>query len=48
MPEDALGDFIDARLELIIERLRKYLDGIPFEVVDTRSTTQKPTAAGRV
>jgi len=37
--DDALDTFIDARLELIIERLRRYLNGIPFEVVDTRSTS---------
>ena len=39
LQDDALDVFIDARLELLIDRLRKYLDGIPFEVVDTRSTT---------
>jgi len=38
--EDALDTFIDARIDLLLERLRRYLDGIPFEVVDTRSTTQ--------
>jgi len=40
-PENALDTFIDARLDLLLERLRKYLDGIPFEVVDTRSTTKE-------
>ena len=37
MSDDALEKFVDARLELVLTRLRKYLDGIPFEVVDTRS-----------
>lgn len=37
MPEDALDQFVDARLELILMRLREYLSGIPFEVIDTRS-----------
>jgi hypothetical protein len=36
--DDALDTFIDARLDLLIGRLRKCLDGLPFEVVDTRST----------
>jgi hypothetical protein len=36
--DDALDVFIDARLELLVDCLRKYLNGIPFEVVDTRST----------
>ena len=42
--EDALDTFIDARLDLLLERLRRYLDGIPFEVVDTRSSTKDPSS----
>lgn len=37
MPENALDRFVDARLELILTRLREYLTSIPFEVIDTRS-----------
>ena len=35
MPKDALGEFIDARLELVLERLRTHLAGLPFDVIDT-------------
>ena len=38
MPDDALDLFVEARLELILMQLREYLTGIPFEVIDTRST----------
>ncbi|MGH8610002.1 MAG: hypothetical protein ACREX9_22115 [Gammaproteobacteria bacterium] len=37
MSDDALDQFVDARLELVLMRLREYLVGIPFEVIDTRS-----------
>jgi hypothetical protein len=37
MPDDALDRFIDARLDLVLTRLREYLPGVPFEVIDTRS-----------
>lgn len=37
MPEDALEQFVEARLELVLELLREYLQDIAFEVVDTRS-----------
>ena len=37
MPEDALAEFVEARLELVVQSLRKYLHGIAFELVDTRS-----------
>lgn len=37
MPNDALGRFVDARSELILQKLRAYLPGVPFEVIDTRS-----------
>lgn len=51
MPNDALDRFVEARLELILQKLRAYLPGIAFEVVDTRSTAgrdgkQAPTATG--
>jgi hypothetical protein len=36
--EDALDTFIEARLDLLVDRLRGYLGEVPFEVVDTRST----------
>jgi hypothetical protein len=38
MPDDALDQFVEARLELVLTRLRECLPGIPFEVIDTRST----------
>ncbi len=38
MSEDALDLFVEARLELVLTQLREYLSGIPFEVIDTRST----------
>ena len=37
MPEDALEEFVEARLKLVVQSLQKYLRGIAFEVVDTRS-----------
>lgn len=43
MPDNALQEFVDARLDLIIEKLQEYLDEIPFEVIDTRN---QPTAIG--
>ncbi len=36
MSEDALDLFVDARLELVLTRLRDYLSGMPFEFIDTR------------
>lgn len=36
MPDDALDIFVDARLKLILARLREYLRDISFEVIDTR------------
>jgi hypothetical protein len=41
MSNDALERFVDARLELVLMRMRKYLAGIPFEVVDTRSVAAR-------
>ena len=37
MADDSLDRFIDARLDLVLARLREYLVGLPFEVIDTRS-----------
>jgi len=37
MPDDALDIFIEARLELVLTRLRGYLDGVQFETIDSRS-----------
>jgi hypothetical protein len=37
MSDDALDQFVEARLDLVLTRLREYLAGIPFEVIDTRS-----------
>ena len=37
MPHYALGTFVDARLDLVLERLQSYLTDVPFEVVDTRT-----------
>ena len=37
MPTDALARFVDARLDLVIERLQNYLTDIPFEAIDTHS-----------
>ena len=39
MSEDALNLFVDARLELVLMRLREYLTGVPFEVIDARSAS---------
>ena len=37
MAEDALERFVEARLNLVLTRLRDYLADISFEVIDTRS-----------
>ena len=36
MPENALDLFIEQRIDLIIEQLKIKLNGIKFEVIDTR------------
>jgi hypothetical protein len=36
MPEDALDIFIEKRIELLIDNLRTKLDGIQFDVIDSR------------
>ncbi|WP_405210565.1 DUF262 domain-containing protein [Dokdonia sp. Asnod2-E02] len=38
MPENALDLFIEQRIDLIIEQLRSRLNGIKFEVIDTRES----------
>lgn len=37
MPTNALDTFIEARLELLLGRLRDYLTGIQFETIDTQA-----------
>ena len=37
MPKNALEEFVEARLELVVQSLQEYLQGIAFELVDTRS-----------
>ena len=36
MPSDALDQFIEKRVDLVIEELRKNMDGITIEVIDTK------------
>lgn len=38
MPENALDQFIEKRVDLIIEHLKSKLSGIKFEVIDTRES----------
>ncbi len=45
MPEDALDTFVEARLELILARVREYLDGISVETIDTRDVTGRTEAS---
>lgn len=40
MPDNALEIFIEKRLDLILEQLRKYLGDIPFESIDTRAQAE--------
>lgn len=37
MPIDALDMFIEARLDLILSRLKKHLNGLKFDIIDTRA-----------
>ncbi|MDG2014822.1 MAG: DUF262 domain-containing protein [Pirellulaceae bacterium] len=41
MPRDALDSFIEQRMVLVINKLREYLDGIPFRFFDTREPETK-------
>jgi hypothetical protein len=36
MPSDALDQFIEKRVDLVIEELRKNMDGVTIEVIDTK------------
>ncbi len=36
LPDDAISVFIEQRVDLIVDDLRKKLDGIDFKVIDTR------------
>ena len=36
MPSDALDQFIEKRVELVIEELKKNMDGVNIEVIDTK------------
>jgi hypothetical protein len=47
MPDDALDKFVEARMQLILEQLRGYLTGIPFEVIDTKFTASSLDTNGR-
>ena len=46
MPESALDEFVEARLELVLESLQEYLRDIAFEVIDTRSADGSLTPVG--
>lgn len=35
LPEDGLDSFIDARVKMIIERIKEKLEGVTFDVIDT-------------
>lgn len=37
MPENALDQFIEKRIDLIVEELQRQLQGVTFEVIDTKS-----------
>jgi hypothetical protein len=45
MPNDALDQFVEARLELVLQQLKAKLGGIPFEVIDTRSSAARTDEA---
>ena len=36
MPSDALDQFIEKRVDLVIEELKKNMDGVNIEVIDTK------------
>ena len=42
LPENALDQFIEARINLFVEAIRNKLDGIEFQVVDTHSSEDIP------
>lgn len=39
MPDDALDQFVESRLDLILGQLKVYLPDIPFQVIDRRSAS---------
>ena len=41
MPENGLDLFIEHRIDLFINTLRKNLDGIPFDVIDTKEIEEE-------
>lgn len=41
MPENALDLFIEARMDLIIEKIREYLDPIQVDVIDSRQRIER-------
>ena len=46
MPDDALDTFVDARLQLVLMRLREYLGDIPFSTIDTRDQSTSAAEGG--
>lgn len=42
LPAAALETFVERRLDLVLERLRGYLDGIQFQVIDTGTPGNSP------
>ena len=36
MPSDALDQFIEKRIDMVIDELKRILSGIHFEVIDTK------------
>jgi len=48
MPKNALDVFLDARLQLILAKLREYLGAIPFEVIDTRDQATDAEEEGAI
>ena len=48
MSEDALERFVEGRLDLVAQTLKKYLEGIAFESVDTRSGDDNAATATTV
>ena len=38
MPDNALDQFIELRIDMIIDQLKQKLEGIPFEIIDTKGS----------
>jgi hypothetical protein len=45
MPVDALDQFIEKRVYMIIEELRSIMDDVNFEVIDTKEMNQEQSYA---